>query len=149
MLPVSYIIAYDPIDYRDHSFESSLRHIPEYDKLLTEIEQKSKILSEILNEIRERVDKELIKTIMKLYGDSKYYQKELVRNDINTYEYGEYCRSMLCTIDNHVKRISDELKCPLKSNETYIKAEELYEDIYMLMDDKYNEFDKYYLDDFV
>lgn len=103
----------------------------------------------MLNEIRERVDKELIKTIVKLYEDSKYYQKELVSGEINTYEYGEYCRSILLTIDNHVRCIGDELKGPLKSNETYIKAEELYEDIHMLMDDKYNEFDKYYLDDFI
>lgn len=147
MLPISCIIKYNPIEYTDDSFESSLRHIPEYDNLLTEIEKKSKILADMLNEIRERVDKDRIKLVQKLYDDSKYYQKELVSDEIKTHEYGNYCRDMLQTITLHVQCVSEEVRNSLMNNETYIKAEELYEDIYMLMDDKYNEFDKYYLDD--
>ena len=143
-LPISYIIEYTPIDYRGMYFETSLRHITEYDMLLTEIETKSKQLDELLKQIRGSCDYTRLSECIQLQKDHEFFVEALVHRH-GTYEFGEYCRAMMDTISKHLEIIGDRVRQSVNHN-LYHQAEELYQEISFLLDDKYNEHDKYYMD---
>lgn len=144
-LPINYLITYDPVTFKDSYFESSLRHMSDYDKMLTEIETKSKTLSELLLKLAETADKERLEEYKTLINDECYYNELYYTcgsREIDSYA-NHMCSFIHQTQDKIAKIIIDGL-----DKELYEKVRELYIEVTCLLDDKYNDFDKYYLDDF-
>lgn len=130
-----------PIVFSDTNFTAPLRRNDvEYDALCTKIEMTSKHMHQLLDELfNDRTAEELknelndlmnrFHNIVETFDDipSDYDPYELDDLDVRIYD--------VCT---KISRINPTLFKEIAND---------YEEIYFLQDDKYNEFDKYYLDD--
>ena len=142
--PISYLVEYTPLDFHGRSFETSIRHIPEYNTLLTKIEDKSKQLGDVLKQLRMTCPTNRLNEYARLESDYEYFTEELVHRP-SSYEYGEYCRAMMDTICKHMDIIDARIR-PTLDKPLCAMVHDLHEEIWLLMDEKYNEHDKYYMD---
>lgn len=142
-LPIRYIIDYTPISYKNCSFESSIRHISSYNDLLTEIEDKSIALSNLLDTLRVTVSEQLTADYKQVLADYDHYYNMLM--ECTTKEVGDYARDMMQQINAHIEHFENLIRDSV-DQDLLATCNDKYMDIVCLKDDKYNEHDKWYYD---
>lgn len=144
MLPISCLNSYEIIDYKELPFEQGLRHIKEYDELLTQIETLSSQLNGMLQELAKTCNKKLLEDYVRAEKKYEHYMDDFYESTVT--EDADFDSEKAEELTELMESLSEQIKSEL-DKELYESANKIYEEIYFLKDDKFNSFDKYYLDD--
>lgn len=138
MLPICCLANYEVLDYTDKPFEQSLRHITEYNDLLCSIETLSKQLNERIESLKQTCPNRILDEYRQLLQD---------REDMNEryWDSEEDLDELIANQDDRINEYETRIKNEL-DRELYEEAGRINQEIYFLLDDKYNEHDKYYMD---
>lgn len=144
--PFSLLVGdYEPITH-DGDHEMKLRkNCDDYNQLLTEIETLSLKLKELLSAAKEHITPSLLQQYTDETKSLEKWSDELVYT-MNGMDFADYCREMMKDIMGQMEETEKfiESEIPL---DLLTETRKIHSDINYLLNDKYNMYDKYYLDD--
>lgn len=133
------------VDYKHNKITKEQRNNNEdYDKCCSDIERVSRQLYDQIMSIKSKLPIEVMNKLNSLYFDMNVHNS-LCRNASSVQESEKY-RRISNNILNELYSIESMIPSYINDEELYKNTRDLYYYLDCMISDKYNEFDKWYLD---